>query len=80
MAKSGLKKESLRPGMWVRNTRSGNTGQILGREDAKWSTADGYLTGADWCVMVRTRTKIGKHKGRYEYTYWNVENLQLANL
>ena len=72
-----MEKSDLRPGMWVRNTRSGNEGQVCGKKaDGSWSTEKGSLTGMYWCVGVRTRTEIGKKKGKYRHTFWDIKNLE----
>lgn len=69
-----MKKSDLKPGMKVLNERSRGIGEVYGLNGIK----EGPLGYADYCVGIRRRIRTGKHKGRYDYTIWNVENLALA--
>lgn len=69
-----MKKSELKPGMKVRNKRTGSTGEVFGLNGIK----DGPLGYADWCVGIRRRIATGKRKGQYDYLAWNINNLEPA--
>lgn len=68
-----LKRSELKPGMQVRNTVTGSTGEIRADHD----DSSQVMFSAEWCVPIRRRNASGKLQGKWTYPYWQVENLEL---
>lgn len=62
-------KRGLRPGMKVRNVRSGNIGEV--RADPE-HPQDLY-SAADFCVAVRV-----KGPNEYHYPFWRLWNIEIV--
>jgi hypothetical protein len=70
-----LQKETLKPGMTVRNRISGHCGVLM----ASPSRPGELYVCADDCVYVKKKYRSGKRTGKNGYTFWSVANLELVS-
>lgn len=65
-----LNKSELKPDMKVRHKITGSTGALYGKDGKLYDCIEEV-------VMVRRRIASGKNKGRLDYVFWNIENIEL---
>jgi hypothetical protein len=68
-----MKKKNMKPGMWLKNKRSRNTGEVWVGKRKK-----GKLRGGAEHIQVRTTRSIGPggSKIKYEYPLWKIKNVR----